>query len=1106
MRRRWRGVLVASLVMAGPLCAQTGTPVPAADAARSVRIRTVNSFPQLEVDGAPFFVHAASFPYFRLPADLWERSLEEYRRLGINTINLSIPWNWHEVSAGEFDFTGRTNPRRDLRGLLRLVAEKELKLIVRPAAQIPGWKGRGVPDWLPNAHQAQERSVLAAFGEKIAAELGAYLPEKTVRIPDRESRKENAEKTTSGPLILVAAWSAAAGKALRAAGVTVPIFLEDPLEDTATGASLEPLDGRGRSAGPSTIPTDPRLPIASGVGVAEAWQTEYAVSRLAIQAALPPLFDRVPMGAPVPPDDVQPAEPALSDAFLRSRLLFGQGIGGLSYEAVQDSLAPAGFVAPGANRFARVDAALDMNANRQPAARNVLRNGQLLERWGTFLASAHKRADLAVVIAEAPEVPATHWMHLAGAARVANLSLAAVDPARQNVERLLQYPLIVWDTRLTGTLAEQGQAALVEYVKQGGSLVVFPRRPQGAALDPLWASLESPPGQRNWGEGKLLEVRENPFEAIGTEETRNEASPAAPSGREALLAWMGLARSAPILMRPRSTGAPLEIAEIVAHAGAKPLGARDRENGEALLSITNLGHDSVEEEIEVLSPRLAARAAGDGRLRVAVAVPPHESFLLPLHASLCTAAEQEPCDDEIVFAGAEFLRAERDGKNLELTFYAPVRATLRMRFERQPVRTRTDEMSVDGIWTVPTRQFEIAIPRGPAPDYLRVMRIQLPYEPHVPEKPDPEKIGRRDYDFSVSGAVRLPLARDAALETYPPLIVLKGDRTGRMMMQGRNYDLMGRGIDIKVTGSIKGQDAMSLDPGELGFKRVDLKPDNGNQAAELRFLDGQIEAKSGRDRRTLPVAFVSVDAEHAANYQFDFDRDGAPEWTLEDEHLRLAASPENGGRIVALVDKESGLSLTTVLGLLRDSVTDVTADASPPLDLGDSRYQAEWITDAEKMTLRLLSPSLEGLTIEKRIQITEQQAFEVNYVWRGAGLAARALSTTLSLPVTLHGDNTTRFCWEKPLPEGAPAKPEDPPELHCELFAPQGKPLTVPEGITHLQVRTPGSSALRIEWPRGQMRVEMKNYSALLHFAFPRAEPGASAGEGRLKFHAVTVE
>ena len=35
--------------------------------------------PELHVDGVPSFLHAAQFDYFRIPADLWFRSLDRYR-------------------------------------------------------------------------------------------------------------------------------------------------------------------------------------------------------------------------------------------------------------------------------------------------------------------------------------------------------------------------------------------------------------------------------------------------------------------------------------------------------------------------------------------------------------------------------------------------------------------------------------------------------------------------------------------------------------------------------------------------------------------------------------------------------------------------------------------------------------------------------------------------------------------------------------------------------------------------------------------------------------------------------------------------------------------
>ena len=109
---------------------------------------SVNGYPELRIADSPFFIHAAYFDYFSIPRDLWERSLDSYRDFEINTIALRIPWNWHEPREGELDFDGRTNPRRDLRALLRLISDKGFKLIVAPGPRF---------DFLRSSHLARWR-------------------------------------------------------------------------------------------------------------------------------------------------------------------------------------------------------------------------------------------------------------------------------------------------------------------------------------------------------------------------------------------------------------------------------------------------------------------------------------------------------------------------------------------------------------------------------------------------------------------------------------------------------------------------------------------------------------------------------------------------------------------------------------------------------------------------------------------------------------------------------------------------------------------------------------------------------------------------------------
>ncbi|HEY2554381.1 MAG TPA: amino acid permease, partial [Candidatus Cybelea sp.] len=108
-----------------------------------------DGYPVFMVDRKPFFVYGAAFFYERLPRDQWRASLLQLRALGINTIDLYVMWNWHEPADGEFDFTGKTNPRRDLRRVLQLVRELGFYAIVRPGPVIRNeWRNGGYPAWL----------------------------------------------------------------------------------------------------------------------------------------------------------------------------------------------------------------------------------------------------------------------------------------------------------------------------------------------------------------------------------------------------------------------------------------------------------------------------------------------------------------------------------------------------------------------------------------------------------------------------------------------------------------------------------------------------------------------------------------------------------------------------------------------------------------------------------------------------------------------------------------------------------------------------------------------------------------------------------------------
>src|SRR6185295_10083352 len=69
---------------------------------------------------------------------LWERELVWLKNIGVQTVEFSVPANFHQPRPGEFDLTGRTSPRHDLIGFVRLLRKLGLRAWVRPLGPAPG--------------------------------------------------------------------------------------------------------------------------------------------------------------------------------------------------------------------------------------------------------------------------------------------------------------------------------------------------------------------------------------------------------------------------------------------------------------------------------------------------------------------------------------------------------------------------------------------------------------------------------------------------------------------------------------------------------------------------------------------------------------------------------------------------------------------------------------------------------------------------------------------------------------------------------------------------------------------------------------------------------
>ena len=1187
--------------------------------------------PELRVDGVPFFVHAAQFDYFRIPADLWFRSLDRYKELGINTIDLRIPWNWHEIRDADFDFDGHTNPRRNLRGLLELIAEKHFRLIVRPGPLIGDhWRNAGYPpwllrysdykmdesaiqmglapldaelatldgnsaarDWLSNEiHMTYARRWMTA----VARELAPFNSRDTIRLSVPGEREGDTQAVdVNGPLLFVVLEDAVVIRAgsdttevsrylselrrglerggLDAASlVIVPKITAGGFPTVSTtiegeDAKLVGLTGEwffkpseGLPASVSASNSSTALRDLARLGTRDAASLSFLAASLARQPDFPPLLSNLATTAVAPAGDVRAPQQASENMLLASRVLLGSGLRGFTYTPLQDTLTPAGWGTLSAARYFRWDAALDLAGNPEQLAGGVVRNGRLIAAWGAMLASSHPRADFGIVDLRAP-LAATSSANEASLAslsrslgqifRIAELAgytPELLNPAAQPVERLLRDNVVLLPA-LEGneksfSLSEKAQSALVEFVRRGGVLVYFPARPAGSLLEILWKAAPSEsaahPERKEWTfeRGRVIESSNDFYSWVSLAEdlTRNHEEGESSAAIEKFSALLGDAGASRYLQRTGASknNSELFISQVIANEeSASPARlhacAEQQLCAAALVSVTNLSADQpADESLEISDPRARAAGASKATIPLDVTVPAHESLLLPVHAPLCSAAVEERCGDEVVISGAELLAAERDGKTLELTFYAPARATVRLRLESQPTKIEIGEnFRVENQWKQETGEVEFTLLRGAAPDYRRVVQVHLHYTPHVVEKLDPAKKRPQQSEHDVFDSVRLPLASDASIPTGPPLI-LTGPGGGHLTISSWNRSDNIHSVDFNLDGAFRGSSSARIFPGEQMFSRLRFQPTHGpggGDPAALAgtdgLLQGELQLRASHEHASVPVAFVPANEAGNAHYQYDFDRDGAPEWVLESERLRVIVSPADAGRALALVDKSNADDLITLGGAFHDLMAPESTElATMPAsaDFAFNRaYAAKWVEEKQGTGLRLdyseREDSRAGLHVEKTLRLAAPETLETSYrVSLGAtplepaniSGTARVFISGLSVPVTATEELSTRFCWQSgsspalQMAASGAAKPA--PGSHCENFSASGAPIVIPAEITRLEIQTSGRSSLIVEWSGVHATIVPRTFSAQVDFVLPALQPGAAPSEFTLRY------
>lgn len=383
--------------------------------------------PVFTVHGKPFFVYGAAFFYERLPRETWRTAMAELRYgLHINTLDLYVPWNWHELRDGDFDFTGRTNPRRDLREVLRLARAFGFKLIVRPGPVIRNeWRNGGYPAWLLQRPE---------YGMPLRDRLeGRYPP--TATLQNAHSDEAAAQWLRNAThLRYTKRWLRAALRQFRPdADLVIAIALDDDQGayiDNETWpaphlhAYLEWLRAVVRTNVGSRVPTfintyQMKVTASSPVWAMGNWyqsaayalgehdrvQLEFSTGLLQTRPRQPLMASEFQAGWLEAPQDILPQAAAPSNTSLAMATMIEMGVRGIVNFPAQDTMYPAGWEVPFANAFYAWDAALGYDAATAALPRSVRLPprgfptgsvGLVISTFGTMLAAAHVVPDAAV--------------------------------------------------------------------------------------------------------------------------------------------------------------------------------------------------------------------------------------------------------------------------------------------------------------------------------------------------------------------------------------------------------------------------------------------------------------------------------------------------------------------------------------------------------------------------------------------------------------------------------------------------------------------------------------------------------------------------------------
>ncbi len=122
-------------------------------------------------------IFSVDFDYFRLPREKWELMLTRLRQMGFKTLNLTLPWRFHEFSRGTVDLTGSTTPRHNVVDLIKLAVTLNFHVILQPGPYAPGILEEGIPPWLLHTttnFEAELPTAVEGWYKALSKSLAAY--------------------------------------------------------------------------------------------------------------------------------------------------------------------------------------------------------------------------------------------------------------------------------------------------------------------------------------------------------------------------------------------------------------------------------------------------------------------------------------------------------------------------------------------------------------------------------------------------------------------------------------------------------------------------------------------------------------------------------------------------------------------------------------------------------------------------------------------------------------------------------------------------------------------------------------------------------------------